>query len=260
MKDQRKAEEIAVIRVQLLSPLLANGIDSAKAQEIKEQISKEHGISERTVRRYLNMYNLNGFSGLKPRSKGRRPTEAIAPEIIDQAIILRREVPSRSVAQIIQILEWEGKVAPGEIKRSTLQEKLTNHGYSSRQMRMYADSGVAARRFQHRRRNSLWHSDIKYGPFLPIGPNGSSKQVYLVTFIDDATRFVLHGAFYHSLDQLIVEDCFRNSIQKYGVPEAVYFDNGKQYSNKWMKRTCSKLGIRLIYARPYSPESTGYAK
>jgi hypothetical protein len=145
-----------------LSPLLASGIDAAKAKELKEQICKEHGISERTVRRYLSMYSLNGFFGLKPKSKGRPPSEAISPEIVDQAILLRREVPSRSVAQIIQILEWEGKIAPGEIKRSTLQEKLANHGYSTRHMRMYSDSGVAARRFQHRRRNSLWHSDIKY--------------------------------------------------------------------------------------------------
>jgi len=257
MKDQRKAEEIAAARVQLLSPLLASGLDAAKAQELKEQISKEHGISERTLRRYLAMYSLNGFSGLKPKSKGRPPSAAIAPEIVEQAIILRREVPSRSVAQIIQILEWEGKVKLGEIRRSTLQEKLAGRGYSTRHMRMYADSGIAARRFQHRRRNSLWHSDIKYGPFLPIGPNRSLKQVYLVTFIDDATRFVLHGAFYPSLDQLIVEDCFRAAVQKYGVPEKVYFDNGKQYSNKWMKRTCSKLGIRLLYAKPYSPEATG---
>lgn len=257
MKDQKKAEEIAATRVQMLSPLLASGIDAAKVQELKEKISKDHGISERTVRRYLAMYSLNGFSGLKPKGKGRQPSEAIAPEIVDQAIILRREVPSRSVAQIIQILEWEGKVTPGEIKRSTLQEKLANRGYSTRHMRMYADSGVAARRFQHLRRNSLWHSDIKYALYLPIGPNRSLKQVYLVTFIDDATRFVLHGAFYPSLDQMIVEDCFRAAIQKYGVPEKAYFDNGKQYSNKWMKRTCSKLGIRLLYAKPYSPEATG---
>ncbi len=257
MKDQKKAEEIAAARVQLLSPLLASGIDAAKAQKLKEQISKEQGISERTIRRYLSMYSLNGFSGLKPKSKGRQPSQTIAPEIVDQAIILRREVPSRSVAQIIQILEWEGKAAPGEIKRSTLQEKLANRGYSTRHMRMYADSGVAARRFQHLHRNALWHSDIKYALYLPIGPNGSLKQVYLVTFIDDATRFVLHGAFYPSLDQVIVEDCFRAALQKHGLPEKVYFDNGKQYNTKWMKRTCSKLGIRLLYARPYSPESTG---
>lgn len=104
---------------------------------------------------------------------------------------------------------------------------------------------------------SLWYSDLKYGPYLPIGPDGAMKQVFLVTFIDDATRFVLHGEFYPVMDKTIVEDCFRRAIQKYGVPEAVYFDNGKQYRTKWMTRACSKLGIRLLFAKPYSPESTG---
>ncbi len=257
MKDQKKAEEIAGNRVQLMLPLLADGLDPAKMRELRKNICEKAGISERTLRRYLEKYRSLGFAGLKPRGKGRPESEAIAPELLEQAILLRREVPSRSITQIIQILEWEGKALPGEIKRSTLQEKLADRGYSSRQMRIYADSGVATRRFQQRYRNQLVHSDIKYGPYLPIGPGGAKKQVFLVTFLDDATRFVLHGAFYPTLDQAIVEDCFRNAIQKHGAPEAVYFDNGKQYKTKWMARTCSKLGIRLLYAKPYSPEATG---
>ncbi len=257
MKDQKKAEEIAGHRVQLMLPLLADGLDAAKVRELKEHICKSYGISERTLRRYLAEYRNHGFAGLKPKGKGNHGSKAITPELLEQAILLRREVPSRSISQIIQILEWEGRAKPGEIKRATLQEKLCERGYSSRQMRMYTDSGVATRRFQHRYRNQLIHSDIKYGPYLPIGQGGAKKQVFLVTFLDDATRFVLHGAFYPTLDQAIVEDCFRNVIQKWGVPEAVYFDNGKQYRTKWMARTCSKLGIRLLYAKPYSPEATG---
>lgn len=257
MKDQKKAEEIASHRVQLVLPILADGLDQAKMRELKKNICQSGGVSERTLRRYLAKYRELGFSGLKPKGKGNRQSKAIAPELLEQAILLRREVPSRSVAQIIQILEWEGKAKPGEIKRATLQEKLSEQGYSSRQMRMYTEGGVASRRFQHRYRNQLIHSDIKYGPYLPIGPGATKSQVFLVTFLDDATRFVLHGAFYPSLDQAIVEDCFRNVIQKWGAPEAAYFDNGKQYRTKWMARTCSKLGIRLLYAKPYSPEATG---
>lgn len=257
MKNQRKAEEIAAERVQLLSPLLAEGLDAAKAREIKAHLCAEHGFSERTLRRYLAKYRQSGFVGLKPKGKGRTPTEVIAPKLLEQAILLRREVPNRSVAQIIQILEWEELAQPGELKRSTLQEQLAKRGYSSRQMRMYANSSVAARRFQRRYRNQLVQSDIKFGPYLPIGPNGSLKQVFLVCFLDDATRFVLHAAFYSTLDQVIVEDCFRTAIQKFGLPDSVYFDNGKQYRTKWMTRTCSKLGIRLLYARAYSPESKG---
>lgn len=258
MRDQKRAEEIAAQRMQLLSPLLAEGLDAGKARQLKEQIQEQTGISERTLRRYLAQYRSEGFGGLKPKGRGeRQKEEAIPAPILEQAILLRRQIPGRSISQIIQILEWEGLAEPGEIKRSTLQEKLAQRGYSTRHMRLYADSGTAARRFQKKYRNQLWHSDIKFGPYLPIGKDGAKKQVYLVTFVDDATRYVLHGQFYPVLDQIIVEDCFRQAILKYGVPERVYFDNGKQYRTKWMNRACAKMGIRLLFAKPYSPEATG---
>jgi len=258
MRDTQKAEEIAAARMQLLAPLLEQGLDTAKVKQIRDQLCKETGLSDRTIRRYIDRYRSDGFHGLKPKEKNSICREEPIPShILEQAILLRREVPSRSVSQIIQVLEWEGLVEEGRIKRSTLQEKLSERGYSTRHMKMYSQSGAAARRFQQKHRNKLWHSDIKYGIYLPIGKNGEKKQVYLVLFVDDCTRFVLHGEFYPVLDKVIVEDCFRKSVQKYGVPESVYFDNGRQYRTKWMNRACSKMGIRLLYAKPYSPESTG---
>ncbi|PWJ97922.1 helix-turn-helix domain-containing protein, partial [Tumebacillus permanentifrigoris] len=164
MKNQKKADEIAAERMQLISPLLAEGTDPSKIQQLKRTICEQTGLSERTLRRYLSAYRTEGFAGLRPHGKGKRRTaEAISSHLLDQAILLRREVPSRSVAQIIQILEWEGLAQPGEIKRSTLQEKLMEHGYSTRHMRLYSSSGLAARRFQHKQRNHMWQSDIKFG-------------------------------------------------------------------------------------------------
>jgi transposase InsO family protein len=152
----------------------------------------------------------------------------------------------------------EEVVPEGELKRTTLQENLAKRGYSARQMKMYSNSpGKAARRFSKKRRMHLTHSDIKYGPYLPIGPNGKKQQVYLVTILDDATRFMLHAQFYPALDQTIVQESLRMAILKYGLMEAVLFDNGAQYRTKWMRRACGKLGIRLLYAKPYSPEATG---
>ena len=257
MRDQQKAEAIAQERMQLLAPLLAEGLDPAKAMQLKTQICTQTGISERTLRRYLAQYKAGGFNALKPKGKGRACHETVPEHVMEQAILLRKEVPNRSVAQIIQILEWEGLVPSGKIKRSTLQDRLSQQGYSTRHMKMYASSGVASRRFQQKYRNKLWHSDIKYGPYLPVGQGNTKKQVYLVTFLDDATRLILHGEFYPTLDQVIIEDCFRKAIQKYGIPEAVFFDNGSQYKTKWMTRACAKMGIRLLYARPYAPESSG---
>ena len=251
MSDSKKAEEIAVNRVQMLAPLMDQGLDSAALAQRKQEICEKYGISDRTLRRYLAQYREEGFAGLKPKSSGRPGLRSIPPEILEEAILLRREVPKRSVRSIIQILEWEKKIAPGTVSRSTLQDHLTAAGYSTAQMRIYCGSGVAARRFQRSNRNDLWQSDIKFGPYI----NG--KQVYLAAFIDDCTRYVLHAEFYPVLDQSIVEDAFRQSLQKYGAPKAVYFDNGKQYRTKVMARACAKLNIRLLYTRPYAAESKG---
>lgn len=258
MKDKQKATDIASQRMQLLAPLFQKGLDAAQQRQIRLQIMEQTGLSERTLRRYLEQFRGNGYEGLlpKPRKLG-SITSAIPDEILTQAILLRREVPGRSVASIIDILEMEKKVAHAQIKRTTLQDMLASKGYSARHMRMYQSSGVAARRFQRKNHNDLWHADIKYGPFLPIGKAGEMKQAYLVAFLDDATRYILHAAFYPTLDQIIVQDCFRQAIAKHGVPNAVYFDNGKQFRNKWMERACSKMGIKLLFARPYSPEGTG---
>ncbi|RRJ67160.1 hypothetical protein EHV15_32725 [Paenibacillus oralis] len=116
MKDQTKAEALAAERMQLLAPLLADGLDPAKAREMKTKICEQTGPSERTLPVY-GSYRSEGFTGLKPKSKGRPPSdEAIPADFLEQAILLRREIPGRSVAQLIQILEWEGRIAPGQVK------------------------------------------------------------------------------------------------------------------------------------------------
>lgn len=258
MSDQRKAEEIAVNRHKIITPLLIardEKADAAKIAQIRKDICQKNGISRRTLGRWLDGYRENGFEGLKPMQRSSNGGATIPEELIQEAIMLRREVPGRSISQVIEILELEGKAPAGLLKRTTLQERLTERGYSARQMKMYSQPGVAARRFQRLERNDMWHSDIKYGPFLTI--NGAKKQIYLVSFLDDATRYVVHGEFYESLDQTIVEDCFRKAVMKEGLPKRVYFDNGKQYRNKWIDRACAMLEIKLLYAKPYSPESTG---
>jgi len=258
MRDPGKAEEIAVDRHKIVAPVLAameEKTDAAKIAQLKREARDQSGISERTLRRWLASYYQEGFEGLKPIERSYHKPGAIPDEVIMEAILLRREVPNRSVSQIIEILEMEGRVPVGSLKRTTLQDKLQERGFSARQMKVYQGGGVAARRYQRQERGDMWHSDIKFGPTLTI--NGEKKQIYLVCFLDDATRYVVHGEFYDSLDQTIVEDCFRKAILKEGVPRRVYFDNGKQYRTKWMERACAMLGIKLLYAKPYSPESTG---
>ena len=149
----------------------------------------------------------------------------------------------------------QGKAPKGAIKESTLQDKLMERGYSMRHMRLYQETGTAARRFARTNRNDLWQSDIKFGPKIMV--KGKRKQIYLAAFIDDATRYIIHAEFYDNFEQAIIEDCLKKAIVKEGLPLRLYFDNGGQFRNKWMERACAKLGIKLLFAKPYSPESRG---
>lgn len=258
MKENQKAEEIALGRYKIIAPIVAameEKVDAAKLVQLKKEACEQNGISRRTLGRWLDAYFEKGFEGIKPAGRSSSRPGAIPETLIEEAILLRREVPSRSVPQIIEILEMEGKAPEGMLKRTTLQDKLQERGYSARQMKMYRHGGLAARRFQRRERGDMWQADIKYGPFLTI--DGERRQIFLVCFLDDATRYVVHGEFYDSLDQAIVEDCFRKAILKEGVPRRVYFDQGGQFRNKWMERACAILGIKLLYAKPYSPEAKG---
>ena len=159
--DKRRSEEIAANRLKLITPLLDSTLDKEKYRQLKEELCLQTGLSERTIRRYIQLYEEKGFEGLKPKNAGNGGHSIIPEEIIQEAISLRREVPKRSINDIIKILEWEKVVEPGFLKRSTLQDKLTYRGYSSRQMKTYIDGVTGARRFQKPWRNYLWQSDIK---------------------------------------------------------------------------------------------------
>ena len=258
MENTKTKDEIALARHKIISPILTAMEDKADKGLIgllKSEAIVQAGISRKTLARWIDRYAQHGFDGLKYQGAAVTPKRIIPGELVKEAIGLRLEVPSRSVPQIIEILEMEGKAPVGLLKRSTLQDRLREEGYSRAQMKLYQKPGFAARRFVRSERNDMWQADIKFGPYIKI--NGQMKQVYFVGFIDDATRYIVHGEFYDTLDQSIVEDSLRKAILKEGIPQRVFFDNGKQFRTKWMERACAILNIKLIFAAPYSPESKG---
>ena len=251
--------DVATGRFNLIAPLVSDGLDKGRRYDLMHEIAEKNGVSERTLRRYLSAWEEGGYDALKPKQGWERQDSRLGDwfdQVVVAAIELRRESPSRSVADIIKILELEHMILPGEVARSTLQRHLAIKGYASSQMRMYVAKGTAARRFQKEHRNQLWQSDIKVGPFVK-GDDGKAKQIYLVVWIDDCTRFVPSARFYTNQTISALEDSLRTGVQKFGAPDRIFVDNGKQFRSNWLSETCAKLGIRLLTARPYHPEAKG---
>lgn len=239
-KDNQWRDGKALERYALIAPLLEGSLDPAKRLQMREDIAFRNGISLRSLYRYEAAFKKEGFSGL------------------EQAVQLKREVPTRSVNQIIYILELEGWAPAGTLKRSTMQRHLYNAGFGQKQMQMYRDArNSSSKRFCKPHRMMLIQGDIKYGIKLPIGKNGAMVQTYLSSAIDDHSRYVLHSRFYDSQEESIVEDTFHKAILKAGKFDACYFDNGSQYIARQLRFSLSRLGITIRHAPVRSGKSKG---
>lgn len=257
--DRQETE--ALRRYRLIAPLLQEDMDPAQKIKLRGDIAQRECISVRTLYRYEEAYQHQGFSGLKPASR-KNTFSSRLPEnyehLLQEAIQLKREVPQRSVRQIIRILELEGRVAPGKLKRSTLERHLYNAGFGVKQMQMYNDARKSSgKRFCKPNRMMLIQADIKYGPMLPIGPGGKKIQTYLSSAMDDHSRMILSSRFYDRQDGTIVQDTFHDLIEHYGKFDTCYFDNGSQYVDHQLNLSLAKLGINVRFAPLRSGKSKG---
>jgi len=244
-------------RYEMIAPLLNENIEASERRRLRAQILESSGISERSLRRHIQTYKKSGYRSLAdiPRSdKG--SLRAVPEAAVNEAVKLRQELPSRSVRRIIEILEGEKIVKPGEVSRTSLNRHLAQRGYGSAQLRAEGKAAQPSSRFERKRRNDLFQADIKYGPALVS--NGAKKKTYLLTIIDDKTRMVMHAEFYDNQRLPILEDCFRKALLKFGKPSDILVDNGKIFVSKWFKLACARLGIRHIAAKPFAAQTNDY--
>lgn len=253
-------DEEALKRYQMIAPLLDEDLDVAKRRQLREEIAEKNGISKRSLYRYEAKYREEAFGGLRPMNREKRRSQALPEnweEIVGEAIQLKREVPRRSVRQIIKILEIEGRALPGVIKASTLQRYLYNAGLGVKQMKRYAEKRESSsRRFCRAHRMELLQGDIKYGPDIRLS-DGSLIKTYLSSLIDDHSRFIVQSEFYDNQRQEVVEDTFHKAILKYGKCDTCYLDNGTQYTTNQLSTALARLGIRELHAKPRACQSKG---
>jgi len=252
--------EEALERYRMIAPLLDSELDSAKRCMLREQIAEREDISVRTVYRYERQYKEEHFEGLMPKPREKRRTQKLPEnwdEIVAEAVQLRKEVPSRSVRQLIVILESEDYAPPGVIKQSTLQRYLQDAGMSKKALKRYTeDRKPSSKKFCRDHRLELYQGDIKYGPVI-VDREGNKIQTYLSSVIDDHSRLILQSEWYDNQHKEIVEDTVHKAVLKYGVFDRFYVDNGKQYISKQLQKSCARLGIRVQHAPPFSGKSKG---
>ena len=262
-EDRRRA--IALFRERVLAELgesgMPHGAISATIAELASQSivlpnGAERRFSRRTLWSWWSAYRKQGLVGLLPRERSDKglPRE-VTPELLAAAIEKRKEVPSRSTATIIDILEREKVVSKGRLRRSTLDRHLDRAGHSRRRLRTLGDKRYIRMLFE--RPNQFWVGDYHEAPILFDPQTGRFRTVHLSAIIDHYSKYVPHGQWYTNERLATLEDTFKKATLKRGLADKVYVDNGSVYRSADFAFALAQFDIRLCHSKAYRSEGRG---
>ena len=212
----------------------------------------ERSFSRATIDRWITSYRRDGLAGLKPVARADRGLGRVNPELMAEAVRLRRAVSARSAAQITEIIARSHHVMLSE---RTVREHLVRAGVSRAQLT--AMPAKAFGRFEASRRNEIWIGDVLVGPFVPHPRRAGSRRAKLFVLVDDYSRLLVHARWMEEENTRAGQDVLRAAVTRRGIPEHLYLDNGAPYRSSQLERSCAVLGVHLVHSKPYSPAGRG---
>lgn len=251
----------AAFRQGLVAPLLDPDLPKVERRAyLRDLVSRSHEhplrglvrVSARSIRRWVRSCRQSGqtLSALRPQPRTDLGSSKLTSEILNLAVQLLCENPRRSSEYLIGELELAFPDYKNQIARSTLNRQLRRLGVPRGANPKLADEPY--RRFQAPAPNSLWHSDVHYGPLATFEDN-QVRPTRIVAWLDDFSRRCCHCQAYSTESLPSLEDCLKRAIQKCGIPDRVYTDNGSIYSSTQFALICADLQMVKIPSPPESP-------
>lgn len=144
------------------------------------------------------------------------------------------------------------KVSPNTIQKTLKKENMAlvveKRRRSVRQKKV--------RRFERASAMQLWQSDI-----TSMVLTRHKVRVYLTVFMDDFSRYIVAWNLQLQQKSEFVMDTLLRGIDRFGAPEEVLTDQGRQYF-AWRGRSqfevlLRKFGIKHVVARSHHPQTVG---
>jgi transposase InsO family protein len=210
-------------------------------------------LAQKTIQAWYYTWRKEGIAGLEPKVRFDRGQSKMPATVQAAVLAAKRDNPRRSVRQIKRLLEADGQVASQSLSRSSVHRLLQHNGLS--QLTGSSSLPEEKRSFGAEFAGTIWYGDVMHGPHVPI--KGQLRKTYLVSLLDDASRLVAHSAFCLGETALDIEGVLKQALLRRGVPIKFIVDNGAAYRATTLQGVCARLGIHLIFCRPYAPEGKG---
>ena len=218
------------------------------------ELCQRFGVSRKTGYKWRKRYQEEGDQAMSDRS--RRPVSSpskTADEVEQQVLQIRDSHPAWGGRKIRKRMELLGVNELPSV--STVSAILNRHG---RILPAESAKRQPLIRFERDQPNELWQVDFK-GEFLMTG----KSYCYPLTLLDDHSRFSLGIVACDNQKRLTVQEHFREVFGVYGLPEAIYVDNGNPWGGSHLMRHTRftawlmRHDVEVIHGRPHHPQGRG---
>jgi transposase InsO family protein len=217
----------------------------------RSQLCDRFGISRDTGYRWLARF-LSGDDELADRSRRRHSSPLRTDEKMEAHVLAVRDAHEAwGARKIVACLERDGIAPPAA---STVHRILRRH----ERIKPPIGGAPACQRFEKPAPNLLWQMDFKGRVRL-----GTEASCHPLTIIDDHSRFAVCLAACGNEQGSTVQERLEITFRRYGLPEAVFVDNGAPWGDsagaRWTRLGVwlLKLGVGVMHSRPYHPQSRG---
>jgi transposase InsO family protein len=208
-----------------------------------------------TLERWFYTYRAGGFEALELRPRiDKGKTRALSPETVEALLKWRKEYPQVKVTTLVRQLESAGVIDPGTVSMASIYRLLKKAGLDARSLKASGEAQLSGptKAFEVAYANHLWMTDGMHGPRL-----AGVGRTHLLALLDDCSRLCPHAQYYPAERWEHFLDTLKHALQCRGIPERLYTDNGKVFTNRHLQTICANLGIHLIHHKPYQAWSKG---
>jgi transposase len=198
------------------------------------EVAAAFGVSRISVHAWLRRYLAEGLAGLvdrshRPRSCPHQVSDSVAVLVAE----VRRQHPRWGAKRIR--MELLRKPPEGVVISSTatVNRILVRHGLVNQRKRKWPrDSYV---RWQRPAAMQLWQLDIVGGVMLVDPVTGVLLEAKVVTGVDDHSWFCVIASVVERATARAVCLALAAALSRFGVPEEILTDNGKQFTDRFGK-------------------------
>lgn len=252
-------KRIAEVKYALIAPVITETLNGENHSEYYKRIENHevvfpdgsiHKFKAETYKYWAFLYRKHGIEGLMPKQrsdfgKTRRLNNEAKLFITDQIV----KHPKITGQLIYDRMIEAGIMSEGDVSVDTVQRYIKKNG-----IREDLNPAKTERRaWEYEHACDGYEADTAYTLYVK-DENGKVRRTYLIAIIDDASRLIVGAEFFFNDNAVNFHKVWKSAVKRYGRSKVMILDNGSSYKNAATKSISARLGTKLVYCKPYTPQ------